>query len=263
MKVIVVPRKEDKSNEQYNHLVGAIVSATNWQNQISQADLKSNDINQVRIQRDLKKLNYMYLRKRMKINDARRIYGDRYSIFIKKEDLAKAVAACNIDPYYIRLGKDRLFEDDIYKVLFKDRPSTEFINYYWISQIVSWYSRKDSRKGYAKWLVMNYIYEYIRGELRNKGIRDNFRYTCEREYYYTRKFWPFYNAIKTTYSAAINYYNSHKKSDGKVFDASTYFKHINHHIEFKKYVQKNKKILARKISKNCEAFIENIRNIEH
>jgi hypothetical protein len=41
VKVIVVPRTDDGSHDKYSHLIGEIVSATNWQNAISQSDLKS------------------------------------------------------------------------------------------------------------------------------------------------------------------------------------------------------------------------------
>jgi hypothetical protein len=59
-------------------LIGEIVSATNWQNAISQSDLKSNDPEQVRLERDFHKLGYPYMRKRMTKSEARRLSRSRW-----------------------------------------------------------------------------------------------------------------------------------------------------------------------------------------
>ena len=64
VKVIAVSRDSDEDQRRYSHLVSEIVSATNRQNAIGQVDLKSNDLEQIRLERDLKKLGYRYIRKR-------------------------------------------------------------------------------------------------------------------------------------------------------------------------------------------------------
>ena len=61
VKLIEVPRMSDMAKSQYSHLISEIVSATNWQNSISQSDLKANDTEQVRIEKELKKLNLFWL----------------------------------------------------------------------------------------------------------------------------------------------------------------------------------------------------------
>jgi hypothetical protein len=119
VKLIQIPRQDETNKNQYRHLISEIVSATNWQNPISQSDLKSNDAEQVRIEREFRKLNYFYIRKRMTKREAVK-YGanNKYHSRINKGELAQAIAGCTVDPYDVRLGKDRLFEDDIYSKLF-------------------------------------------------------------------------------------------------------------------------------------------------
>jgi hypothetical protein len=56
VKVIAVSRDSEDDQRRYSHLVSEIVSATNRQNAIGQVHLKSNDIEQIRLERDLKKL---------------------------------------------------------------------------------------------------------------------------------------------------------------------------------------------------------------
>jgi len=40
IKLIEIPRDDESNSQKYKHLVSEIVSATNWQNAISQSDLK-------------------------------------------------------------------------------------------------------------------------------------------------------------------------------------------------------------------------------
>ena len=61
VKVISVP---DEPEELYDELVSRIVRASNSQNQILNSDLISNDQHQVRLERELRNLNYLYIRKR-------------------------------------------------------------------------------------------------------------------------------------------------------------------------------------------------------
>jgi hypothetical protein len=110
VRVIRVPRSPQLGGNNFETLVSRIVSATNWQNAIRPSDLMSNDRRQIEIERQLRKLHYLYLRKRMTKGEARRAAGARHLRLIKKEELAQAVAGCDLDPFIVREGKERLFE---------------------------------------------------------------------------------------------------------------------------------------------------------
>jgi hypothetical protein len=262
VRLVEIPRDKSESQEIYSHIINKIVAATNWQNAISQSDLKSNDVEQVRIEREFRKHNYQYLRKRMISSEARERYGERYRWIVRKDDLARAIAACMMDPYEVRLGKDRLFEDDAYYKIFDRRNISEYLLYFWLNRMVTYYARLDYRRGYAKYVVMNFIWAKLGQDLRRPYMRSRFIKACERENKYYRELQRIFSLIESTFILALAYYRAHKRRDGKLLDESTFFKHKNLHKEFEKYWDKQpkqKKILFRK---RREKFIERLKGIE-
>lgn len=263
VKVIGVPRDTDDAHKHYNHLISSIVSATNWQNAISQSDLKSNDVEQVRLERELKKYGYQYLRKKQTVSEARRSTGNRYSYMIKKEDLAKYAGACMVDPYKVRLGINRLFEDDIYSTIFSGRPAAEYLTFYWLHRIASWYSKGDTRRGYAKWLVINFTWSRIGSSLRRTAVRENFRYIAERYNTYKTELRPFYKAIDATFKSAMAFYRHNKKTPDGISDESSFFKHKNIHERFGKFAKSTKNAKDRAlITSQLRTFVQYLEDFE-
>ncbi len=84
VRVIAIPRDQGLGANGFEELVGNIVAATNRQNAIAPSDLRSNDAEQVRIDREFRRLNYQYLRKRQSKAEARRLFGTRGRYQIKK-----------------------------------------------------------------------------------------------------------------------------------------------------------------------------------
>jgi hypothetical protein len=119
VKVMQVPR-EPGGSDGFDTFVSQIVANTNWQNAINYSDLVSNDRVQIEIERALRKVGYLYLRKRQKKSEARKAAGKIYCL-VKKEELAQAVAACEMDPVVVREGKNKLFGEH-YKSVF---PNTD------------------------------------------------------------------------------------------------------------------------------------------
>jgi hypothetical protein len=74
----------------------------------------------------------------------------KYKAFIKKEELARAVGACLLDPFEVRLGVNRLFEDDLCGKIFDGRPAIDYLTFYRLFRIVSYAARGDIGLGYAK-----------------------------------------------------------------------------------------------------------------
>ncbi len=93
-KLLVIPRDTQEQAKKFEDLVNSIVAATNWQNAISVADLRSNDRIQTKIHREMKKLNYLYMNKSMKKAEARRIHGNNFKQIIDKLEMAQYAAAC-------------------------------------------------------------------------------------------------------------------------------------------------------------------------
>ncbi len=119
VRVIRVPRGDDGSSSNgFDSLVSRIVAATNWQNAIVPSDLMANDRRQIDVERQLRKFDYWYVRKRQTKGETRRAMGSRKYRSVKKEELAQAVAACDLDPVLVREGKEGLFEERLYSKVF-------------------------------------------------------------------------------------------------------------------------------------------------
>ncbi len=243
VKLIELPRETEEAHSYYTKIIGKIVRATNRQNTIKASDLKSNDTEQVRIERELRKLKYQYIRKRQTKQEARRAAGMRYSFMINKEELAQRAAACLLGPYEVRLGKDRLFEDDFYPKLFNEnRLIFEYLLYYWLGRMVSRFTNKDIRRGYGKWLVMRYIWREIGKELKKSIIREKFLHIIEHEQKYKKELKPFYQMINEVFKASVAFYEENKRIDkGVVSDPSLFFKRANLYNRFKSFLRKEKK----------------------
>ena len=257
VKLIEITRDDETNKNQYSHLVSEIVSATNWQNAISQSDLKSNDAEQVRIEKEFKKLNYFYIRKRMSKSEAVRYGANKYSYRISKAELARAVAACTVDPYEVRLGKDRLFEDDIYSKLFNGRKTSEYIAIYWLYRYVSSWSKGDDRTVYAKWHVLNLLWGLLEHDLKKNLYRDQFRKIVERGNRFYRELQPLNKLIKESFKLALSFYRKNKKIDGKMQEARDFFKHINFHKKFFVFYKKSSQH-RQKINSQIKLLLNNI-----
>lgn len=235
VKLIEVPRDNDQHNNQYRYLVSEIVSATNWQNAISQSDLKSNDAEQVRIEKEFKKLNYFYIRKRMNKSEAIKYGADKYSFIIKKDVLARACAACILDPYEVRLGVDRLFEDDVYSKIFDGRKASDYLLIYWLYRYVEYWSKGTNRYAYAKWHVLNILWHLFGSELKKNSIRNQFRFMTERKNSYNKQLEPLDKIVKEAFRFSSTFYSKNKKIDGKNQEPIDFFKHKDIHKSMIKF----------------------------
>ena len=264
VKVIVVPRDDIGAQREYKHLISEIVSATNWQNAIKQTDLKSNDVEQVRLERDFHKIGYQYLRKRMTKSEARRVSGSRYKMQVKKQELAQSVAACLFDPYEVRLGKDRLFEDDLYSKIFDGRPTPDYLTFVRLHKFVRYCSRSDKRKGRAKWLVLNFLWSQLGSRVNNRnGVRDKLLHVSERENKYASQCALLYRAIGSLFKVAMAFYRANKTTDLGVLDESTFFKHRNRHREFAVYWNSRKNAAnARSLKGQLARFVTLLQSVE-
>jgi len=248
VKLIEIPRAEEIHKTQYHHLIGEIVSATNWQNAISQADLRSNDPEQVRIEKEFRKLSYFYIRKRMNKSEAVKYGADKCNFKIKKEDLARACAACLSDPYEVRLGLNRLFEDNAYSKIFDRRIASDYLLIYWLHRFVEYWSKGINRYAYAKWHVLNLLWHQLGSELKKISVRDQFRFLAERKnlYHYLE---PLDKIVKEAFRFSSAYYSANKKIDGKNQEPIDFFKHKDLHKSMIKAFQTNEKY-----NKNIERY---------
>ncbi len=252
VRVIRVPRETGTSENHFETLVSKIVSATNWQNAIRASDLMSNDRRQIEIERQLRKLNYFYLRKRMTKGEARRVNGMRHLRIVKKEEFAQAVAGCDLDPAVVREGREHLFEEDLYGQIFPNADPNYYLARYWLLRQVTTVARGDWRRVYAKWLVLHLIWPSLAPICRARSSAEAFRRACERKK--TEVLSPLNRAIETMYVEALRFYRSKRGTGQDAVDVSAFFKRRNLPSEFERFWQRRHNSARTKFSRSWASF---------
>lgn len=233
VRVIRVPRLPHATGNDFDTLVSRIVSATNWQNAIFPSDLMSNDRRQIEIGRQLRKLQYLYVRKRMTKAEARRGAGTRHLRLVKKEDLARAVAGCDLDPAILRQGKEHLFGERFYARIFPTGDPHYYLLRYWLMREVSYSARGYPERAYAKWVVLNFLWTTLEPDCRGRARVEAFRNCCERDV--SRVVLPLLRATNAVFVEALRLYRRKRGSGQKAKDVSTFFQRYKLHKEFRKH----------------------------
>lgn len=232
VKVICVPR--DERADGYDDLVSRIVAGTNWQNAIKPSDLMSNDRRQIELERELRKVGYLYLRKRQTKGEARRLAGGKQYRIIKKEELAQAVAGCELDPSIIRSGRERLFEEAHYAQVFPNSDPEYYLSRYWLMRAVTYGARGKPQRGYAKWMVLNFLWGHIRPLLKGKHRSRVFRRLNESKSYHLLT--PLDRAVDKVFVEAIRYYRANRGTGESQLDISQFFRNRkSHHKAFEAF----------------------------
>jgi len=181
----------------------------------------------------LRKLGYLYLRKRMTKSEARRASGSRHRFIIRKEDLARAVAACDLDPLVVREGKEGLFEERLYPSVFPTSDPRYYLTRYWLLRQVSYVARGKPERAYAKWLVLHFVWQWLSREVRARARAEAFRLQCEKGN--GPILVPLQRAIDAAFVAALRFYRAKRGQGITALDVSTFFKRKNLHKEFDKF----------------------------
>lgn len=234
VRVIRVPRKPPSDGDnRFEALVSKIVSATNWQNAIRPSDLMSNDRRQVELERELRKVNYLYLRKRMTKGEARRALGANHMYLIKKEELAQAVAGCDLEPVIVREGKERLFEEQWYSHVFPNADPNYYLPRYWLMRQVAYAAKGYPERAYAKWVALNFAWNELSKLCYKKATSVAFREACERSEHKVLR--PIRQALGTLLIATLRFYRASRGVGPKAIDVSTFFKRHGLDTEFQKF----------------------------
>jgi hypothetical protein len=234
VRVIRIPRGDPGSSDRFEQLVSQIVEATNWQNQIKASDLMSNDRQQIVLERELRKLGYQYLRKRQTKREAYRAAGSRSRRVIKKEEMAQAVAACELDPVVVRGGKEGLFEERYYKTVFPPRNVDFYLNRYWLMRNAAARARGNAERSYAKWVVIHFLWSEMGNDIK-KNAR-SFRAVNEHPRRYAEIHNELDRSIERVLLAAVKFYRAERRSsDGSVFDPSGFFNSQGRGRQFERF----------------------------
>lgn len=231
VKIIKIP-KDFENNEDYDRLVNSIVRATNWQNYIYPSDLVSNDYIQVFLERELRKVRYQYIRKKMSKSEARRWLGQGYYQIDKKE-MAQAVASCLFDPVIVRKGKEGLFEDPYYKSIFGSKYLSFYLPKYWLMRKIQYAASGYPERAYAKWLVLYFLWNKIGKDIGSEYTEKRFRYACEQRNNDVLS--PLNDAIVNAFRAALKFYRLNRGEGEEAKDVSSFFQRSKLHLDFNKF----------------------------
>lgn len=258
VRVIRIPRDSDKSARRFDELVSRIVEATNWQNAIRASDLMSNDREQVRIEREFRKLGYQYLRKRQTKREARRSAMTRFRFLVKKDDLAQAVAACKFDPAVVRQGKEGLFEERYYSSIFSNLKPNHYLNRYWMMRRVSYAAKGYPARAYAKWVVLHFIWDVIGREV--DGRASTFRRACEQNY--SGVLDPLHRLIDAAFVAVLQFYRANRGSGPTAIDHSTFFQRRTLHDQFASFWNTRSETVRGRFKRFEERFLTALDSLE-
>jgi len=261
IRVIAIPRDQSRECDGFEGLVGNIVAATNYQNAIKPSDLRSNDEEQVRIERELHRLNYQYLRKRESKAEIRRRSGTPSRFQLKKEDLAKAVAACEFDPVLVREGKERLFKDPHYQRIFCRRSGKEYLSFVLLDRIVKSQARGKPARAYARWLVLNFLWGNVRKLFSQATVRDKFLHVCQHKAD-ERRLRPLMRLGDISFRAALAFHRTERGMGEESLDPSTFFKRSGLHERFQKYWLSRSNRRRRQFRKEMNRFAHEVGSAE-
>ena len=195
-------------------MVGSIVRATNWQNAIKYPDLISNDSIQVFLEREFRKKGYQYIRKRQSKLEANALYGGHGYTVIKKEELGHAIAACTLDPYIIRQGIEKLFEEHYRDIFNSSHSISYYLIRYWLMRRVQHESYGYPARAYAKWLVLSFIWDYASKYIDHNEMRKRVIYACEKNIDNVLK--PLSKVIVNVFRSTMTFYRKYKRGKGEI-----------------------------------------------
>jgi hypothetical protein len=250
VKVISVPREHCDGTHR-DRLINSIVRATNFQNHIEPSDLVANDYIQVWLERELRKVGYQYIRKRMSKSEARSIYGQGYWQ-IDKRELAQAIAACLFDPVVVRKGREGLFEDPYYNQIFSTKNIPYYLSKFWLMKQVQTRSYGYPERGYAKWLALNFLWRQVGADISAKANESKFRSACERRDSYVLS--PLHTAIDAIFQAAIKFYYKNRGVGDDKMDVSNFFKGTRLDLKFAAYWDSRGNTCRMKFNSNLKKF---------
>lgn len=224
-RVIRIPRSAD-DEDRYDDLVSQIVRATNWQTPIKPSDLVSNDYIQVFIERELRKRGYQYIRKRMAKGEARAQFGGDAYWQIKKDEMAQAVAGCELDPSIVRSGKEGLFDSRYYRTVFGTRDIPFYLSRYWLMVRVKQAARGRPSRAYAMWLVLRHTWALLEPTIGRGEGAARWIHSCEFNGYDSQAT-QIDRGIDSVFKGALAFYRRNKGRGEEAKDPSTFFQRVN------------------------------------
>ena len=217
-------------------LVDDIVKATNRQNPIRPSDLMANDRTQVFLQRKLRLRSYNYLRKRSgRKSEAMAVGGGKADFVVTKEELAQAVAACDLDPQVVRSAREALFDELTYPQVFPKRSVDYYLTRWWLVKFMSRYAwGKGADRQYMKFFVAHAVWDRV-----GKSIFASspaFIHACEQWHQDESPLRELSRVTEFTFKSVERFFSRTRKEEGRVLEVYAFFKRRGKYDEFIRFM---------------------------
>jgi hypothetical protein len=159
------------------------------------------------------------------------------------EDFAQAVAACEMDGYIARSSKEKLFDDDKYKELFKSDEPFFYLARYWLMRYVKGRLQAKAERRDVRWLVGSFLWSRLSAQLKGVGQLRAFSERCQRSEPPCVE--SLERAIDTAARAALGFYRATQGKGADEVDMPTIFKSKRSSLkEFVVYLKSSASVLA-------------------
>jgi hypothetical protein len=234
VRVIEVPAGVLPQSSGGDSLTDRIVRATNRQNRITAADLKSNHPKQVWLGHELEKLGYRYLRKREARTET--AAGPRAREELKKSNLARAVASCLNEGWGLG-GEERRFDLLYDKIFWSKDPWYYALCYVFFSRVTELASGSGERT-WARFAVVRFLWQKLEKDLRKsrKVVVPALRRADESAIVESLD-----SAIESVMDGAIEYFAvARQTATGEQEDAQKLFKRADAYEGFERWWRSQK-----------------------
>jgi hypothetical protein len=220
--------------------------------------MQANDYIQIFLQKELRKVGYQYIRKKMSKTEARTLLGQGF-YQIDKREMAQAVASCLFDPVIVRKGKEGLFEDPYYNSIFSSKNISFYLSKWWLMRKVQYAARGKPERAYAKWLVLHFIWKQICKNINSGYPEKKFRYACEQNT--SEVLSPLNNCLIYTYRAVLKFYRLNRGEGEEAKDPSTFFQRSKLNVEFANFWDSNNNPYNSKVNNYIKKFMDALNEI--
>ena len=257
VRVISVPPSLKRDGSAYEELIGDIVRATNRQNAIKPSDLKSNDRIQVLLEREFRKIQYEYVRKRQAKGEAR-ARAPQHRWVISKVDLAKAVAATLQEGLPRRTGREKLFESPLYDRIFRWDDPRQYLTRYWLMKAVDSAARGSGERQWAKFVVLFFLWQELGTDIARR--RDTFIRAREDSRTPDRVEDQLRKATESVFKATARFFKTTRGSGPERLEVSPFFKRRDVYEGFEEFWDSNDNPHRGSFEKAADAFVSALKN---
>lgn len=120
----------------------------------------------------------------------------------------------------VRGGKEGLFEERYYKAVFPNGNPDFYLTRYWLMRAVIYHARGNPERTYAKWVVLNFLWGELAGDVRRRARA--FRTINESPRAHSDAIGHLDRVIERVLLAAVKFYREERGKGSSALDPSAF-----------------------------------------